>query len=1412
MKSPISLCLIVKNEPQLEACLISIKDYVSEIVIVDTGSTDGTAEVAKKYADIFEVYTDCNNPETGLIEDFSMARNRSFELATQPWVMWCDGDDIIEGGEHLVSLVQEFELNKSIKNTECVAFLFPYEYAYDENGQCILRHYRERLFSNKKYFNWINPVHEVVIPINDRIIPMIPKDEIVFKHQRQFSNKVHESGRNLRILQKYYEKVGDSDARQLYYLGLEYSNSGMTDKAIESLTKYINISGWEDERVMACLKLIDIYFNLGQYENGLPWAFKSIEIKEDWCEGYLSLSKLFYFIALQGGPNEIRHWQRCVFFGKKGLELPPTKTLLFINPLDRDYYSYIYLNFAFNKLGDVQSALDCANIGLLCKPNDPALIANKELYENFISREKIVKETNTLQSNQVITEDVSKAITALINNQTPVTLNSSLTSYDLNNFPIAAPTSDLNEWLIPNTYDFTSYPLKMNDNQLQAVVIMMWKQFMLHDEVLAAISLLENAPYRIRHSFATEKALSLTKSCLTWLNNKDEFQSANAPANTQVESGINLPHMPVLSEGARFYLVLKNLLPNSKLIDFGSMDGCFTNRYGLHGHEAWGLDACQTSVALANKKAAEFSTNAHHICTYFQEAVDKVPSKYFDYATSTDTYEHLADPVNNMLIPAKQMLKEDGKFLLVTPHGSWMRGEYVPWAHPWCFEKENKNWLSTFPRGHVVAPSVWSVADHFNKAGYWVKNSYVTFNKGFSDVEGQGNVFTEACLQAPANDNKLDIVFFIGDGVEYWTPNTVKNTGIGGSELMAIEMSKRLALLGHRVRVYASCQAVGEGIYDGVEYRTTNKYQDLTCDVLVVSRRADYLDDCYNIKAKLKLLWIHDVCAINATNERLLKADRILCLTEWHKQNVVKIHNVHPSQVIVTRNGIDLTRFDQVTDRNQFKCVNSSSPDRSWPILFQTWPEIKRQVPLAELHLYYGFKNWEYSAKFDPKQKDLINYLKLQINSMKELGVVFHDRVDQYTLAKELLSAGVWTFPSWFSETSCISAMEMQAAGVRIVTSNIAALKETVGARGVLLDGEWTSEEYQKQFIEATVDKLTNSDNSDRQLLQDYAKENFCLNKLAQEWQNMFCSLIEKLKVNPIILYYPTPTYQSTNSFEEESNFDIIKPIEIIKLVPAEAEKLLPMSNYNAKMSAQQVKLNIGAGPNIFPYEGWINYDRAFFNEYFTHLSKMATQIRDAGIDNMDDNYKSWMKDCTSLQIKIINYLVENKEIQFRFCDVDQPFNQHSDNSVDIIYLGQMIEHLNPIYTIPKFLNECYRMLKPGGTIRITTPDLDILINAYNNGTLSDFNKDQPNFYKNADPASKLSYIMFASAGLHSKQNNYEGHMFLFNKKSMTTTLNKAGFKNVQFFDEETISYNPIIKHEVNDEGWSHSLVVEAIK
>src|SRR3989344_3396846 len=101
--STISLCMITKNEERyLEQCLNSVKDIIDEIIIVDTGSTDKTKEIAKKFnAKIIDFKW---------IDDFSAARNESLKHATKDWILVLDADENI--GKESVAAVKKLVENK----------------------------------------------------------------------------------------------------------------------------------------------------------------------------------------------------------------------------------------------------------------------------------------------------------------------------------------------------------------------------------------------------------------------------------------------------------------------------------------------------------------------------------------------------------------------------------------------------------------------------------------------------------------------------------------------------------------------------------------------------------------------------------------------------------------------------------------------------------------------------------------------------------------------------------------------------------------------------------------------------------------------------------------------------------------------------------------------------------------------------------------------------------------------------------------------------------------------------------------------------------------------------------------------------------------------------------------------------
>jgi glycosyltransferase involved in cell wall biosynthesis len=89
----LSLCMITKNEEHfLEQCLNSVKDLVDEIIIVDTGSTDKTKEIAKNFTDKIFDFEWC--------DDFSAARNESLKHATCDWILVLDADELIAREDH----------------------------------------------------------------------------------------------------------------------------------------------------------------------------------------------------------------------------------------------------------------------------------------------------------------------------------------------------------------------------------------------------------------------------------------------------------------------------------------------------------------------------------------------------------------------------------------------------------------------------------------------------------------------------------------------------------------------------------------------------------------------------------------------------------------------------------------------------------------------------------------------------------------------------------------------------------------------------------------------------------------------------------------------------------------------------------------------------------------------------------------------------------------------------------------------------------------------------------------------------------------------------------------------------------------------------------------------------------------
>lgn len=145
---PISVCMIAKNEEKnIERCLAAIKPYGFEIVVVDTGSTDRTKEIAARYTDKIFDFT--------WIDDFSAARNFSLQRASNDYVLILDCDEVI------AELDRELMSDMMGQFPEAVGRLAIDNHYISNQTDMVYQDRLGRLF-NRRFFHFESPIHEQV--------------------------------------------------------------------------------------------------------------------------------------------------------------------------------------------------------------------------------------------------------------------------------------------------------------------------------------------------------------------------------------------------------------------------------------------------------------------------------------------------------------------------------------------------------------------------------------------------------------------------------------------------------------------------------------------------------------------------------------------------------------------------------------------------------------------------------------------------------------------------------------------------------------------------------------------------------------------------------------------------------------------------------------------------------------------------------------------------------------------------------------------------------------------------------------------------------------------------------------------------------------------------------------------------
>jgi tetratricopeptide (TPR) repeat protein len=241
----VSLCLIVKNEEaNLAECLGSAADLFEEVVVVDTGSTDRTKEVATRFgAKVFDF---------PWVDSFAAARNESLRHATGDWAFWLDADDRLDEDNRgrLRALFAGLKDENAAYVMQCLCLPDP-----QSGAATAVDHVR--LFRNRPEHRWEFRVHEQILPSLRRSGADIRWADVVIHHAgyQDPALRARKLQRDLRLLNLENEEVPDHPFT-LFNLGSVMQELGRPAEALPLLRRSLERSQPDDSIVRKLFALI----------------------------------------------------------------------------------------------------------------------------------------------------------------------------------------------------------------------------------------------------------------------------------------------------------------------------------------------------------------------------------------------------------------------------------------------------------------------------------------------------------------------------------------------------------------------------------------------------------------------------------------------------------------------------------------------------------------------------------------------------------------------------------------------------------------------------------------------------------------------------------------------------------------------------------------------------------------------------------------------------------------------------------------------------------------------------------------------------------------------------------------------------------------------------------------------------
>lgn len=351
---------ICKNEAQFAPRWMDSMSEADRVVVLDTGSTDGTAELLRRLgAEVTE--------ETVVPWRFDTARNRSLELVPEDAdICVCtDLDEVFHPGwrEALEGAWGE--------DVSRAGYRYTWSFQPDGGEGCVF--WIEKAH-RRRGFRWTHPVHEVLTWVG-----VEPEGRKIWVEGMQLDHHPDPSksrGQYLPLLELSVAEDLEDD-RNMHYLGREYMYHGRWDDCIATLKRHLAMPAatWPDERAASMRYIARSYAQKGDPFTARSWYLRAIAEAPHLREPYLDLAVLLY------GQED---WDGVLYFTGQALAIVQRPRSYICEAAAWGALPHDLRAIAFYATGRLQEALGEAERALSFSPGDPRLSGNVELLRSMV--------------------------------------------------------------------------------------------------------------------------------------------------------------------------------------------------------------------------------------------------------------------------------------------------------------------------------------------------------------------------------------------------------------------------------------------------------------------------------------------------------------------------------------------------------------------------------------------------------------------------------------------------------------------------------------------------------------------------------------------------------------------------------------------------------------------------------------------------------------------------------------------------------------------------------------------------------------------------------------------------------------------------------------------------------------------